>query len=109
MKLIRVGVDLAKNVFQVHGVERSDKALWRRKLTRESWLKVLLETVCPAARLAWSRVAARTTGTATAGARIQGEARFSGAQSQPPWKPARRSPATTYGQRRMMSQIRPVR
>ena len=47
MKLIRVGVDLAKNVFQVHGVERSDKALWRRKLTRESWLKVLLETVSP--------------------------------------------------------------
>ena len=24
MKLIRVGVDLAKNVFQVHGVDRSE-------------------------------------------------------------------------------------
>ena len=47
MKLIRVGVDLAKNVFQVHGVDRSEKAVWRRKLTRESWLKVLLETVSP--------------------------------------------------------------
>jgi hypothetical protein len=45
MKLIRVGVDLAKNVFQVHGVDRNEKAVWRRKLTRESWLKVLLETV----------------------------------------------------------------
>jgi transposase len=47
MKLIRVGVDLAKNVFQVHGVDRSEKAVWRRKLTRDSWLKVLLETVEP--------------------------------------------------------------
>ena len=47
MKLIRVGVDLAKNVFQVHGVDRNEKAVWRRKLTRESWIKVLLETVEP--------------------------------------------------------------
>src|ERR1022692_5209564 len=37
MKLIRVGVDLAKNVFQVHGVDRNEKAVWRRKLTRENW------------------------------------------------------------------------
>src|SRR6266513_2856457 len=47
MKLIRVGVDLAKNVFQVHGVDRNEKAVWRRKLTRKAWLKVLLETVEP--------------------------------------------------------------
>jgi transposase len=47
MKLIRVGVDLAKNVFQVHGVERNEKALWRRRLRREDWLKVLLETIEP--------------------------------------------------------------
>ena len=36
MKLIRVGVDLAKNVFQVHSVDRKEKALWRRRLTREN-------------------------------------------------------------------------
>jgi len=47
MKIIRVGVDLAKNVFQVHGVERNEKAVWRRKLTRENWVKVLLDTVEP--------------------------------------------------------------
>ena len=47
MKLIRVGVDLAKNVFQVHGVDRNEKAVWRRRLTRENWVKVLLETVEP--------------------------------------------------------------
>jgi len=35
MKLIRAGVDLAKRVFQVHGIERNEKAAWRRKLTRE--------------------------------------------------------------------------
>jgi hypothetical protein len=29
MKLSRVGVDLAKNVFQVHGVDRNEKAMWR--------------------------------------------------------------------------------
>lgn len=47
MKLIRVGVDLAKNVFQVHGVDRHEKAVWRRQLTRKNWLRVLLETVEP--------------------------------------------------------------
>ena len=47
MKLIRVGVDLAKNVFQVHGVGDHEKAVWRRKLTRASWLKVLLERAEP--------------------------------------------------------------
>jgi len=45
MKLIRVGVDLAKNVFQVHGVDRHEKAVWRRQLNRKNWLKVLQENV----------------------------------------------------------------
>ena len=47
MKLIRVGVDLAKNVIQVHGVDRNEKPVWRRTLPRKTWLKVLLETVEP--------------------------------------------------------------
>lgn len=47
MKLIRVGVDLAKNVFQVHGIDRDEKPVWRRKLSRASWLKTLLQTVEP--------------------------------------------------------------
>ncbi|HZS68047.1 MAG TPA: IS110 family transposase, partial [Burkholderiales bacterium] len=34
MKLIRVGIDLAKNVFQVHGVDRGEKVAWRRRLRR---------------------------------------------------------------------------
>jgi transposase len=47
MKLMRVGVDLAKNVFQVHGVDRNEKPVWRRRLSRKKWLNVLLETVEP--------------------------------------------------------------
>jgi len=47
MKLMRVGVDLAKNVFQVHGIDRNEKAVWRRKLSRADWLKTLLETIEP--------------------------------------------------------------
>src|SRR5258708_4779445 len=47
MKLIRVGVDLAKNVFQVHGIDRSEKSVWRRKLSRANWLATLLETIEP--------------------------------------------------------------
>ena len=35
MKLTRLGVDVAKQVFQVHGVDRHDKAVWRRRLQRE--------------------------------------------------------------------------
>jgi transposase len=41
MKIIRVGVDLAKNVFQVHGVDQDEKPVWRRKLNRLEWLKAL--------------------------------------------------------------------
>jgi hypothetical protein len=47
MKIIRVGVDLAKNIFQVHGVDRNKKPVWKRKLNREEWLKVLLEKIEP--------------------------------------------------------------
>jgi transposase len=46
-KLSRVGIDLAKNVFQLHGVDRHGKAVWRRRLRRDNWLKILLEKVEP--------------------------------------------------------------
>jgi transposase len=47
MKIIRIGVDLAKDVFQVHGVDRHEKPVWRRKLKRDEWLKILLEKIEP--------------------------------------------------------------
>jgi len=47
MKIIRVGVDLAKNVFQVHGVDRCEKVIWRKKLSRAAWLSALQEKIEP--------------------------------------------------------------
>ena len=47
MKISRVGVDLAKNVFQVHGVDRSDRPVLRRQLKRSNWLRVLMERLEP--------------------------------------------------------------
>jgi transposase len=47
MKLSRVGVDLAKNVYQLHGVDRSGKTVWKRRLKRHQWLKVLLDKTEP--------------------------------------------------------------
>ncbi len=47
MKLSRVGIDLAKNVYQLHGVDRSGKTIWKRRLKRHQWLKVLLDKTDP--------------------------------------------------------------
>lgn len=47
MNLIRVGVDLAKSVFQVHGVDRAERSVWRRRLRREDWIDVLRDRVEP--------------------------------------------------------------
>lgn len=47
MKISRVGIDLAKNVFQCHGTDRQGKTVWRRRLTRGKWLKTLVDTIEP--------------------------------------------------------------
>jgi transposase len=46
-ELSRVGIDLAKSVFQLHGVDRHGQAVWRPRLMRDKWLRVLLEKVEP--------------------------------------------------------------
>ena len=46
-KLSRVGIDLAKNVFQLHGIDRHEKTIWCRRLTRDNWLTALLDKVEP--------------------------------------------------------------
>lgn len=56
----------AKNVFQLHGVDRNGKAVWKRQLSRDKWLKVLCTTVptgaeigmeaCAGAQHHWSRI-----------------------------------------------------
>jgi len=40
MNLSRVGIDLAKNVFQLHGVDRYGKVVWKRRLKRDQWLRL---------------------------------------------------------------------
>jgi transposase len=47
MKLSRIGIDLAKNVFQVHGVDRHEKAVWKRRLKRDQWLRAVLNQAEP--------------------------------------------------------------
>ena len=46
-QLSRVGVDLAKNVFQLHGVDRSENTIWCRRLKRSNWIQVLLDRTQP--------------------------------------------------------------
>ena len=46
-KLSRVGIDLAKNIFQLHGVDRTETTIWCRRLRRDNWIKVLLNKVEP--------------------------------------------------------------
>jgi len=38
---------LAKNVFQVHAAELSEKAVWRRKLVLGDWVEALLDRIEP--------------------------------------------------------------
>lgn len=45
MKISRIGVDLAKNVFQVHGVDQDGHCVWKRQLKRSSWLQVLVQKI----------------------------------------------------------------
>jgi transposase len=47
MEISRVGVDLAKNVFQLHGADDKGETVWKRKLSRDKWLKVLFTEVKP--------------------------------------------------------------
>ena len=51
MEIIRVGVDLAKNVFQLHGVDEHEKPVWRRSLRRGQWLRELQGRVAPGAEI----------------------------------------------------------
>ncbi len=47
MKIKRIGVDLAKIVFQLHGVDCKEQVVLQRRLKRASWLKMLLDKTEP--------------------------------------------------------------
>ena len=51
MEIIRVGVDLAKTVFQVHGVDARERLVWERRLRRSDWLRAVCERVAPGAEI----------------------------------------------------------
>jgi len=72
MKLTCVGVDLAKQVFQVHGVDRAERPAWCKRLKRNRWIGISSETSIQVARTAWRPVVARTTGLGFCRARATG-------------------------------------
>jgi len=43
MEITTIGIDLAKSVFQVHGVDRHGKAVLRKKLDRASLLEFFIK------------------------------------------------------------------
>ena len=51
MKISRAGVDIAKSVFHVHGVDRHDQPLWQAKLKRDGWLEALCDRLHPGAEV----------------------------------------------------------
>ena len=51
MKISRVGVDLAKNVFQLHGVDRHGKTVLKRRLSRDKWISALIKSAEPSCEI----------------------------------------------------------
>lgn len=45
MKITHVGVDIAKSVFHIHGVDRHGQVQWRVKYPRHKWLDAIEERV----------------------------------------------------------------
>lgn len=44
MQVITIGLDIAKNVFQVHGVDNAGNAVLRRKVRRDQLIPLLRDT-----------------------------------------------------------------
>lgn len=51
MKITRVGVDIAKRVFQVHGVDRHGQIRWQATLKRDRWVDELSKRLEPGAEV----------------------------------------------------------
>ncbi len=45
MKISRVGVDLAKSVFQLHGADAQGETVWKRKPSRNKWIVALCKAI----------------------------------------------------------------
>ncbi len=62
MKIKLIGVDLAKNVFQLHGVDHTEQVVLRRRLKREDCLRCCYKRSKRDVREVWKRVRVPTTG-----------------------------------------------
>lgn len=51
MELGRLGADLAKHVYQLHGVDRHGKTAWKRRLRRGQWLQALMDKAEPGSEI----------------------------------------------------------
>ena len=60
MHITTIGLDIAKNVFQVHGIDAAETVVVRKQLRRGQVLKSLKH--CRRALLGWKLVPRRTTG-----------------------------------------------
>lgn len=60
MNVTRIGLDLAKNVFQVHGVDRDERVVIKRQLKRGQVLGYFEKL--PRAGSAWRRAPVPTAG-----------------------------------------------
>ena len=67
MNATRVGVDLGKRVFHVHAVDRAEKPVWRRKLSRERWIESLAEQVQAGGEVGMGPAPGRTIGPESCG------------------------------------------
>tara|TARA_R110002096_G_scaffold282544_7_gene476532 strand:- start:424 stop:597 length:174 start_codon:yes stop_codon:yes gene_type:complete len=47
IKLTRIGIDLAKNVFQLHGVDGAGNAVFKRRLSRSQWINYWVDHIQP--------------------------------------------------------------
>ena len=63
MRIIRIGLDTAKHVFQVHGVDESEQPVWRRQLRRGAMVRFF-------SRLAPTRIGLEACGGAHHWARV---------------------------------------
>ncbi len=43
MNITTIGLDIAKNVFQVHGMDRNDKAVLRKKVSRSKVIEFFVK------------------------------------------------------------------
>jgi transposase len=62
MKITRAGVDIAKSIFHVHGVDRHGQCSAKQSSNAVNGSRRCVRGLSPAVRGAWKRVRAHTTG-----------------------------------------------